>query len=124
LAVEVAEPPVTVEPVVVPPQEPAGAQAAPATRKRVRMPPKKYIPAMKGNSFSYAVTQLQNGVLHPDIHMLFMHHMCQEAPDVVAVILTQSSMKAGLREWGGDAEKAVTSEMKQLHLHKTFKAKR
>lgn len=78
---------------------------------------------MKGTSYSYAVAQLQNGVLHPGTHMLFMQHMCQEAPDVVAVILTQLSMKAGLRECGSDAEKEVTSKMKQLHLHKTFKAK-
>jgi hypothetical protein len=79
---------------------------------------------MKGNSYSYAVTQLQDGVLHPDTHMLFMQHMCKDAPDVVTVILTQLPMKAGLREWGVDVEQAVTSEMMQLHLRKIFKAKR
>ena len=49
--------------------------------------------------------------------------MCDEAPDVVAAILTQLSMKAGLREWGKDAEKAVFDEMKQLHRSKDFCAK-
>ena len=45
--------------------------------------------------------------------------MCDEAPDMVATILTQLRMKAGLKEWGEDAEKAVFDEMKQLHFRKT-----
>jgi hypothetical protein len=37
-------------------------------------------------------------------------------PDVVAAIITQLSLKAGLKVWGKDAHKAVHSEMKQLHF--------
>ena len=78
------------------------------------------VPSFKGNCYSYAVTQLQSGVLHSDLHMVFMQHMCDEALDVVATILTQLSMKADLKKWGRDAEKAGFDEMKQLHFHKTF----
>ena len=49
--------------------------------------------------------------------MQFLQHMCDEAPDVVAAILTQLSMKAGLKEWGKDAEKAVFDEMNVINVH-------
>jgi hypothetical protein len=35
--------------------------------------------------------------------------------------MTQLSLKAGMKEWGTDADKAVHSEMKQLHLRNTFR---
>jgi hypothetical protein len=41
-------------------------------------------------------------------------------PDVVAAIMTQPSLKAGLKAWGKEAQKAVHSEMKQLHFRDTF----
>jgi hypothetical protein len=37
--------------------------------------------------------------------------------------MTQLSLKAGLKEWGKKGFKAAHSEMKQLHLRKTFKPK-
>ena len=123
----------SVEPMVVP--EPTTAPVAPLDNQpsgqpveipgvrrssRVKFAPSRLVPSLKGNRYSYAVTQLQEGILHPDLHMQFLQHMCDEAPDVVAAILTQLSMKAGLREWGKDAEKAVFDEMKQLHVRRTF----
>jgi hypothetical protein len=45
----------------------------------------------------------------------------EEQPDVVAAIVTQFSLKRGLKEWGAEAEEAVYSEMKQLHLRNTFR---
>jgi hypothetical protein len=87
---------------------------------QVQFVPSPLVPSFKGNHCSYEVNQLQTGILHPDLHMAFMQHMCDEAPDVVAMILTQLSMKAGLKEWAKDAEKVVFNEMKQLHFHKTF----
>jgi hypothetical protein len=47
----------------------------------------------------------------------------QAEPDVVAAIMTQLSLKSELKEWGKKGFKAAHSEMKQLHLHKTFKPK-
>jgi hypothetical protein len=35
--------------------------------------------------------------------------------------MTQLSLKAGLKEWGKKGFKVAHSEMKQLHLRKTFK---
>jgi hypothetical protein len=41
----------------------------------------------------------------------------------VADIMTQLSLKAGLKEWGDQAFTTARSEMKQLHLRNTFKPK-
>jgi hypothetical protein len=41
----------------------------------------------------------------------------------MAHVMTQLSLKSGLKQWGDKAYAAVTSEMKQLHFWKTFKPK-
>jgi hypothetical protein len=81
---------------------------------------------MTGSSkYAYAVTQLETqGVLHPDSHMFHQSDVYHSEPDVVAAIMTQLSLKAGLKAWGKDAQKAVHSEMKQLHFRDTFKPMR
>ena len=53
--------------------------------------------------------------------MQFCQHMFEEEPDAVAAIMTQLSLKRGMKEWGPEAEMAVRSEMKQLHFRETFK---
>jgi hypothetical protein len=80
-------------------------------------------PFMSGSSkYAYAVTQLeQHGALHSDAHMLFQTDMYQAEPDVMAAIMTELSLQAGLREWGKEAQKAVHSEMKQLPHRDTFR---
>ena len=45
----------------------------------------------------------------------------QVEPDVVAAVMTQLSLKVGLREWGDRAVEAAKAEMKQLHFRDTFK---
>jgi hypothetical protein len=83
-----------------------------------------YNPSMTGSKYSYAVTQLESqGVLYPDAHMFLQDNFYQAEPDVVAAIMTQLSLKAGLKEWGKKRFKAAHSERKQLHLCKTFKPK-
>jgi hypothetical protein len=83
-----------------------------------------YTPSMTRSKYSYAVTQLESqGVLYPDAHMFVPDDFYQEEPDVVAAIMTQLLMKAGLKEWATKGFKAAHSEMKQLHLRKTFKPK-
>ncbi len=47
--------------------------------------------------------------------------MYQAEPDILAMIMTQLSLKAGLKRWGKRAQAAVRSEMKQLHFRDTFK---
>jgi hypothetical protein len=79
---------------------------------------------MTGSKYSYAVTQLDiQGVLYPDAHMFVQDDFYQAEPDVVAAIMTQLSLTDGLKEWGKKGFKADHSEMKQLHLRRTFKPK-
>jgi hypothetical protein len=80
-----------------------------------------YIPSMTGSKYGYAVTQLEKGVLHPDAHMFVQDDFYQSDPDVVAMVMTQLSLKAGLKEWGDKAHDAAFNEMKQLHFRNTFK---
>jgi hypothetical protein len=85
---------------------------------------REYIPSMTGSKYSYAVTQLEShGVLNPDAHMFVQEDFYQAEPDVVAAIMTQLSLKAGLKAWGEQAFTAAKSEMKQLHFRDTFKPK-
>jgi hypothetical protein len=62
-------------------------------------------------------------VLNPDAHMFVQEDFYQTEPDVVAAIMTQLSLKAGLKEWGDKAFTAAQSEMKQLHFHNKFNPK-
>jgi hypothetical protein len=80
-----------------------------------------YIPSMTGSKYSVALTQLEDhGILHPDFHEMYYWHAVGDQPDVVAAIMTQLSMKAGMKRWGKEARDAVHSEMKQLHFRDTF----
>jgi hypothetical protein len=77
---------------------------------------------MSGSKYAFAVTQLERqGVLYPDAHMFVQEELYQAEPEVVASIMTQLSLKAGLKEWGHEALSAVKSEMQQLHFRDTFK---
>ena len=71
---------------------------------------------MSGSKYSYAVTQLEEGVLYPDAHMFAQEDFYQAEPDVVAAIMTQLALKAGLKAWGDRGYAAAVSEMKQLHF--------
>lgn len=120
--------PPAAEPVA--PPEVAAAPAAPpevAVEPERRYPTRnrkqesRYVPSMTGTKYSYAVTQLEEqNVVHPDAHMFMQHDFYQAEPDVVAAIMTQLSLKAGLKTWGDKALSAVKSEMKQLHFRETF----
>jgi len=88
---------------------------------RIKSKPKNYTPGMTGSKYAFAVTQLEShGVMHPDAHMFTQQDMYQAEPDVVAQIMTQLSLKAGLKNWGTKAKEAVKSEMQQLHFRDTF----
>jgi hypothetical protein len=88
---------------------------------RIRTQTKAYTPSFSGSKYSYAVTQLQNdGLLNPDAHMFLQGDFYQAEPDVVTAIMTQLSLKSGLRQWGSRAYNAVESEKKQLHFRNTF----
>ena len=52
---------------------------------------------------------------------MFQDEPYQAEPDVVAAIMTQLSLKAGMKKWGKEAKTAVCQEMRQLHLRDTHK---
>ena len=106
-------------PGVVPPHPIPGVRKSARVKFQTR---ESYVPSLTGSKYALAVTQLeQHGALHPDSHMAFVQEAIADTPDVVAAIMTQLSLKAGMKTWGNKAEKAVHSEMKQLHLRDTFK---
>jgi hypothetical protein len=89
---------------------------------RVQTQTMAYKPSMQGTRYSYALTQLDSqGVFNPDAHMFVQQDFYQADPDIMAAIMTQLSLKSGLRESGNKAYIPVESEMKQLHLRNTFK---
>ena len=51
-------------------------------------------------------------VLNPDAHMFVQEEIYQADPDVVALVMTQLSLKSGMRAWGYKAYTAFLSEMK------------
>jgi hypothetical protein len=53
--------------------------------------------------------------------MFVQEDFYQAGPDVVAAIMMQLSLNAGLNEWGEEAFMAAQSEMKQLHFRNTSK---
>jgi hypothetical protein len=118
--VEQAEPPAASDepaPVAQPAETPGVRRST-----RVRTHTKSYSPSMTGSKYSYAVTQLESqGVINPDAHMFVQEDFYQAEPDVVAAVMTQLSLKVGLKEWGDKAYAAAESEMKQLHFRNTFK---
>jgi hypothetical protein len=71
-----------------------------STRARNQTKP-EYTPSMTGSKHAFAVTQLEeHGVLYPDAHMFAQSDFYQSDPNVVASIMTQLSLKVGLKEWG------------------------
>jgi hypothetical protein len=82
------------------------------------------VPILTGKKYAFIVKQIQEqGVLHPDSHMFIQDNYYQAEPDVVAYVMTQLSLKVGLKTWGEKAISAVKSEMKQLHFRDTFHPK-
>ena len=120
---------VEVQDVAAPAVEPAAAAEAPAAEgprrsTRARSAPKSCTPSMTGSRHSHAAAQLEHqGVLNPDAHVFVQEDFYQAEPDTVAAIMTQLSLKAGLKKWGDKAFEAAHNEMKQLHLRDTFKPK-
>ena len=65
---------------------------------------------MSGSKYSYAITHLESqGLLNPDAHMFVQEGFYLAEPDVAASVMTQLSLKIGLRAWGDKAYTAVQS---------------
>jgi hypothetical protein len=73
---------------------------------------------MTGKSYNYTTTVLEPTV-HPDQHI----YSLQDPPisvQMVGAIMTQLSMKAGIKQRGKAARDACKAEMYQLHMRETF----
>jgi hypothetical protein len=83
-------------PVLAPVAPPAETGLHRSTRVRTQAS-QRYTPSMTGSKYSYAVTQLESqGVIYPDAHMFVQYDFYQAEPGVVAAIMTQLWLKAGL----------------------------
>ena len=58
-------------------------------------------------------------MLHPDANLEFNDTTSQPVSEVTA-IMTQLSLKAGLKQWGDKAKNAMQDEIKQLNFRNTF----
>jgi hypothetical protein len=73
---------------------------------------------MTGSKHAFAVMQLEErSGLCPDAHVFAQSDFCQSDPNVVASIMTQLSLKVGLKDWGEKARLA------KLRLCNAFKPK-
>ena len=54
--------------------------------------------------YEYAIKQIKSqGVLHPGAYMFAQRYFYEEEPKAVIEIITQLSLKSGLKEWGDKA---------------------
>ncbi len=119
-------------PIQIPPtlsEDPAlPSQGMAVHNARVRKPPKKCVPSMKGNKYVVAMTQIAAS-LKDSKHAMAMAQMSVKlmSPDVhrqaniVGMIMAQLSMKAAIKNWGDEAKFAISKEMKQLYWHNLYK---
>ena len=119
----------TPEPQVV--QEPTGTDPTPATpvestgvrrstRTRTQTKP-AYVPSMTGKRYAMALAQIvKDEAIRTENHFSFFESMQEESPQVVARVMTQLSMKAGLKAWGNKAKTATYDEIYQLHMRAPF----
>jgi hypothetical protein len=99
-----------------------------AHNARVRKPPKKYIPSMKGNKYAVAMTQIVAS-LKDSKHAKAMSQMSvklmspgvHRQVDIIGMIMAQLSMKAAIKKWGDEAKFAISKELKQLHWRNLYK---
>jgi hypothetical protein len=108
---------------VAPTQDPEIPGVRRSTRVRVQTKP-QCVPSFSGKKYEVATSQLDflDICLHPDSHLIFSQLTEDIALEAGAIIITQLSLRAGLREWADKAaEESAIGEMKQLHMCRTFK---
>ena len=79
---------------------------------------------MSGKKYETVTIQVEcEDNLNLDAHIFLFQELIGEVSDVEAVIMTQLSLKAGIKCWKGKGQSAAKYEMKQLHFRSTFKPK-
>ena len=118
----------TGEPTAAPVQDPAPpSQGMAARNARVRKPPEKYVPTLKGNKYAVALTQItkslkksKHGVAMAQMSVKLMSKGEHRKADIVGKVMAQLSMKAAIKKWGAKAQFAISKEMKQLHWRNSY----
>jgi hypothetical protein len=122
-----AIPPIQIPPTL--PEDPAlPSQGMAARNARVSKPHEKYVPSMKENKYSVAMTQIAAS-LKDSKHAMAMAQMSvklmssgvHRKANIVGMIMAQLSMKAAIKKWGNQAKFAVSKEMKHLDWRKSYK---
>ncbi len=124
-----AIPPIQVTQTVPLPEDPAlPSQGMAARITRVRKPPEKYIPSMKGNKYGVSMTQIaaslmdsKHAMTMAQMSVKFMSPGVHRWADIVGMIMAQLSMKAAVKKWGDQAKFAVSKEINQLHWGNSYK---
>ncbi len=88
---------------------PPTAQPRQSGRSTKGLPKQQYEPTMQGKKYSFAQAHFLDGDL------------VQCDPSVVAMIMTQLSLKSAVKEWGEEALFAAKKELKQLHWRNSFR---
>jgi hypothetical protein len=65
-----------------------------------------------GQKYSFATTQLGKSLIEDDDY--------QHDPQVAFALMQQMSLKAALKQWVSDADKAGIKEVKELHWRDTY----
>ena len=87
---------------------------------RIPAPVTRFETAFTGNKYAETTaTKIDQTTIHPDTHMSLNEGQAWD--HVVHYTMTQLSMKAGLKIWGGKGKQAVTKELLQLHMRDTFR---
>ncbi len=97
---------------------------------RLRKQPEKYVPSMKGNNYTVALTQIvespkesKDAMSMAQMSVKLMNKGEHQNADVVGMAMAQLSLKAAIKKWGDKAKYAVTAEMKQLHWRNSYMPK-
>ncbi len=118
----------TGEPTAAPVQDPPPpSQGMAARNARVRKPPEKYVPTLKGNKYGVALTQItkslkksKHGLAKAQMSVKLMSKGEHRRADIVGTVMAQLSMKAAIKKWGEKAKFAISKEMKQLHWRNSY----
>ncbi len=94
-------------------------QGMAARNARIRKPPKKYAPGMKGKKYAIAMTQIAaslgtstNAMALAQMSVKLMSKGKHRMAELVGMVMAQLSMKAAIKKWGEQNKFAISKEMK------------
>ena len=91
------------------PAQPTGVRRSGRIRQQTKQ---LNIPSFKGKSYDVAAASVgATPVQHPDAHFATLGDALEAEPDVVSAIMTQLSLKAGLKRWKDKGYKAAYAKM-------------